>query len=187
MPGLEPDYWQMPRPPDRQEIIFGAIATGESNDQVSFRDPQLSPDGTTLAHWNWEPSNTADGGAKCGTRLHLRDLASGAELPLRFDPTEGGLMLKFSPDGTKVVFEGTTDGGVTQLMVYAPLDGGGPSVQIGPSYGNASRYGFDFSPDGTNAILSMNGKTRLIDIATDATIELMDSPDGPPSWQRLAR
>ena len=115
----------------------------------------------------------------------VRHLTSGAELPLQFDPTQGGLLPKISPDGRKIVFEGTTDGGATHHLVYAPLDGSGPSVQIGPSYPNANRYGFDFSPDGADVILSLNGKTSLIDVTTDAATEMPDIP-ASPGWQRLA-
>ncbi len=123
---------------------------------------------------------------RCGTCLHLRDLSSGDELPLRFDPTEGGLKLKFSADGTHVVFEGTTDGRASQHLVYAPLDGSGPSVQIGPSYGNANRQGFDFSPDGTKVILTLSSGSTIIDLATGATTPVPHVRT-TPYWQRLAR
>jgi dipeptidyl aminopeptidase/acylaminoacyl peptidase len=213
--GIDPNFWQMPRPPDGREIIFtantapgnpeqglyaiqpdgtglrtiGALATAESYgkppapDRISFQTLALDPDGTTILYENWEPRDAA--ATASGDFLHLRDLDSGADLPLLFDPTDGGLMPHYSPDGSKVVFEGTTDGGNTQHLVYAPVDGSGPSVQIGPSYSYQDRLGNDFSPDGKQVVLSMNLYTLLIDAATDETIKIRDIQT-TPYWQRLA-
>jgi len=213
--GLDPNYFQMPRPPDGQEIIFtanlkpgdpnqglyaikpdgsglrtiGALATAESYgkppapDRISFQTLALTPDGTTIAYNNWEPKDAT--ATTSGDFLHLRDLDTGAELPLRFDPTDGGLMPHYSPDGTSIVFEGTTDGGATQHLVYAPVDGSGPSIQIGPTYSYQNRLGNDFSPDGKQVLLSVIGYTLAIDVATGEATKLTDITT-TPFWQRLA-
>ena len=112
--GIEPQWWQVPRPPDGDEVIFTGSMNGDRPRRASmpcirtapdcdpsvrcprprhstvslrhggsFQDPSLSADGSTLAYWSWEPR---DGTGSSDAFLHLRDVTSGEELPVLFDP-----------------------------------------------------------------------------------------------------
>jgi dipeptidyl aminopeptidase/acylaminoacyl peptidase len=214
--GLEPAWWQMPRPTDGQEIIFtgqttpggsekglyaihpdgtglrtiGAVSTTESygkpsvQDRISFQDPSLSPDGSTIAYWSWEPKDAK--ATSSDAYLHLRDLTSGDELPLPFAPADHmGVLPHFSPDGTMIVYEGGPPGSGLSQLVYAPVDGSRPSRFIGPEFYYQNRTGFDFSPDGKQVVLSLVGKNEVIDVATGEATELPGIKT-QVGWQRLA-
>ena len=200
---LDPEGWVTPRPPDGQELIFTAHPVAGSNDmglygigsdgkglrligdlrKGSFQGPPvISPDGKTMAYWDWEQP---DGSSSQDNYIHMRDLTSGAELPVLFTMADhGGLMPRFSPDGTMVVFERRPPGETNQQLFYGPVDGSKPSVPIGPSYYYTTRDGYDFSPDGTKVYLS-KGSTSIIDVDSGLTTELKGVAD-EPGWQRLA-
>ena len=199
---IEPAGWVMPRPPDGEELIFtgrpnpglkdlglfairpgstGPRTIGEpsttTDPDLSFQNPVLSPDGKTIAFWNWEPGPN---GEPPDGHLHLRDLDTGAELPVPFAPDHLGNGPRYSPDGKMVIYESALPG-----LTYAPTDGSLPARSIGPAYSYLNRQGFDFSPDGTKVILSLIGRNTLIDIATGKFAGLADIPT-TPVWQRLA-
>jgi hypothetical protein len=208
--GLSALYWQMPRPRDGREIIFpaltargssdvglyaiapdgtglrtiGAIATGESNDQQSFQASALSPDGTTIAYWNWERK---EGTASPDDYLHIRDLTTGAEVPVAYSSPNGGWgkAATLSPDGSMVVFESSLYQGAKRQLYYGPVDGSAPSGPMGPSFSDQDLMGFSLSPDGTQLLLGLTDTVSVIDLATGATRVLPGMPT-MPSWQRVA-
>ena len=190
--GSSRTYWQMPRPPDGQEIIFtakttpdgpekglyaikpdgtglrtiGAVSTTESYgaasgaDRISFQDPALSPDGTTIAYWSWEPKDANATSSDDIPASPGPDHWRGAAAPVRPRATTRGCCLHFSPDGTMVVYEGGPPGSGNSQLVYAPVDGSQPSRSIGPEFYYQNRTGFDFSPDGNQVILSLDRQER---------------------------
>jgi len=202
------DWWVYPRPPEGQELVFrgrpdaeswdralytvrldgsglgmiGAAVT-DSEERASFLDPSFSPDGSTIVYWNWE---LAPDGADDLTYIHLRDLTTGEEIPVPFDPT--GRAPQFSPDGASILFErgSDTDDNSGQLYVV-PADGSGPATPVGPTFSEVDEYWYGFSPDGTAIYLGQAGNSKLIDLATGAITELTAS-GGPEAggWQRLA-
>lgn len=209
---ISPDWWVWPRPPEGRELVFrgrpevgsedvamyaigpdgsglrtiGDPGTDVPDGPASFLDPSMSPDGSTLVYWNWEPAPWPP--HEMGGFLHLRNLGTGEELPVPFGAgsgKDGGRPL-FSPDGKSIVFERGTDDGQGQLYIR-PLDGSRPTESVGPSYPLDDSHNFGFSPDGTEVFLQQAGKTTLIDVATGAMTELGGS-GGPEAggWQRLA-
>jgi hypothetical protein len=165
---------------------IGAVSTGESGDdagtrpnpqRISFQDPVLSPDGSTIAYWSWEPGA---GGESPDAHLHLRDLTSGEELPLPFAAGNDGSGPHYSPDGTMMVYEGPLPG-----LTYVPVDGSLPGRSIGPEFSYLDRQGFDFSPDGQQVLLYLTGRTIAIDVDSGEWTNLTDIKT-VPSWQRLA-
>ena len=209
--GIQPTYWVEPRPPDGAEIIFtgnpaagstdvalygikpdgtgvrviGAILATEAGDHDSIRSPALSPDGTTIAFWNFE---RAPGDTDPQMYLHLRDLTTGADLPIPFtgSSTAIGIDPQFSPDGKTMAFTRPVSAGSQQWQVYdAPLDGSHPEAPIGLDHPQDDNGGFYFSPDGTQVILSAWGSTWSIDVASGTATALSGIPV-VPGWQRLA-
>lgn len=208
--GLSAQYWEMPRPRDGREIIFpawtargssdvglyaiapdgsglrtvGAIATGESNDQQSFQASALSPDGTTIAYWNWERKA---GTASPDDYLHMRDLTSGADIPVAYGSPNGGWgkLATISPDGSMVVFQSSLYQAAKRQLYYGPVDGSTPSVPVGPSFLDQDLMGFSISPDGTTLVLGLTDQVSVIDLATGASRVLPGMPT-MPSWQRAA-
>ncbi|MET0771529.1 MAG: hypothetical protein ABWZ82_00470 [Candidatus Limnocylindrales bacterium] len=195
----------MPRPPDGQEIIFratseagtyGLFAIGSDGTglraigepakttpaDLSFQDPVLSPDGTTIAYWNWEPKEA--GATSSDNYLHVRDVTTGDDVPIQFAEDRFGLLAHYSPDGTMVVYE--TNAGAGQRLRFGSVDGSVPGRLIGPEYSYLVRHGFDFSPDGTKVVLFLASKSVLIDLVTDEWTDL-DIASDFVSWQRLAK
>lgn len=205
---ISPDWWVWPRPPEGRELVFrgrpevgsedvamyaigpdgsglrtiGDPGTDVPDGPASFLDPSMSPDGSTIVYWNWEPAPRPRG--EMGAFLHLRDLDTGEELPVPFG-TDGGRPV-FSPDGKSVLFEREIDDGQGQLFIGA-LDPSGTTESVGPGYALQEDHRFGFSPDGTHILLGQTGKTTLVDIATGTTTELAGY-HGPEAggWQRLA-
>jgi hypothetical protein len=215
--GVEPQYWQEPRPNSDDIIFMGHAVAGEPerglyavrpdgtglrtigattgdvpHADTSFQDNDLSPDGTTIAYWSWEPRGGV-AGAPSNAFIHLRDLDTGEELPVLFDELgtdhpkgdDYGLIPRFSPDGTMIVFDGCDRAGDRSGLCYGPVDGSTPARPIGPPYSYQLRTGFEFSPDGTKVMLFLSTKAVLIDLATDTWTDLAISGDFV-SWQRLA-
>jgi hypothetical protein len=170
-------------PTDSADEADAASAT------FSLQHPQLSPDGGTVSYWSWEP--TAGGYGPSEPRLHLRELDSGAEVPVPAEiSTSGyGLLPHFSPDGDNYLYEGAVGSGAADWnqLWYGPVDGITAASPNGPAYQWALRSKFDFSPDGTKVLLAQGppGVSVLIDLATGESTPI-DGVDGPWSWQRLA-
>jgi Tol biopolymer transport system component len=202
------DWGFMPRPPDGREIIFvgrqedgsdelalygigvdgtglrsiGAPAPGH-DEEWSFLDPSISPDGSTILYWNNKPTGAASPVAD--QQLHMRDLETGEELPVPFD--RDGFHPQFSPDGSMVLYVGWWDDGSGDQLFIVPVDGSQPRRPIGPKFMDENGQDFGFSPDGTMVFLDRTGETTLIDVASGATTELTGG-GGPEAsgWQRLA-
>jgi hypothetical protein len=212
--GVEPSDRAYPRPPDGEEVVFvgypvpgepavglyaigidgtglrtiGEVSTSESPGtdsyplQWSFLSLSLSPDGKTLAYWNWEQKD--DLGLP-DNYLHLRDLDSGAELPILFGPQDGaGNVPRFSPDGRTIFFERSV--GSESELFSGPIDGG-PSVAVGPTYDHLDRRGWDLSPDGTKVLISLQAPsaTSIVDLETGKISQVQDV-GAAFGWQRVA-
>jgi outer membrane protein assembly factor BamB/Tol biopolymer transport system component len=193
------------RPPDGREVIFsghpeagskaiglyaigldgtGLRAIGQRQADASFQQLALSPDGSLVAYWNWEPNDAGvDGGY-----LHVRDLATGIERPVSLDLLWPGVGFapRFSPDGSTLLFESGPHAATGNgQLVIAPIDGHVPARPIGDTY-QADVQNADFSPDGRLVLQERDpGGVWLIDIATGVATHLGEE-FVYPSWQRLA-
>jgi Tol biopolymer transport system component len=147
-----------------------------------YMDPVISPDGGSVAYWNWEPASEI---MATGGRLHVLNLASGREHAVVVDKyATDEIRPKFSPDGSLLLFE--RQGYPTQLMV-APANGRSPGRLIGPTFSYSDAKDFDWSPDGSTIVLTLEDhRTSLIDVATGTSSETADQILENPSWQRLA-
>jgi Tol biopolymer transport system component len=201
------DWPVIPRPPDGRELIFvgrpadgsdelalygvgvdgtglrmiGAPAPGH-DDEWSFLDGSISPDGSTILYWNNKPTGAASPVAD--QQLHMRDLDTGEELPVPFD--RDGTHPQFSPDGSMVLYAGWWDDGSGDQLFIVPADGSAPRRPIGPAFLSDNGQAAGFSPDGTKAFLDQTGRTTLIDLATGETTELTGNGPEAAGWQRLA-
>lgn len=197
-------YWL---PPDGNELIFTARETpvdaerglyaikrdGTGLRQVGpvvadgYFDVAMAPDGKTMAYTNIDADESENG---IGWHIHLRDLVSGEDRRVTFDPKPTGEIDEhspvFSPDGTQVLLW-TESGDLARLMV-APSDGSANARGLGPMFANNGQIGYGFSPDGRTALLSVGSSaTWLIDIASGRD-RMTDKPiPNVVSWQRVAR
>jgi len=180
---------------------IGEVSTTENQEgdardpsawRISFQNPAISPDGSTVGFWNWEPR---DGTGPSDAYMHMRDVDTGEELSIEFDPLgadhpkgdDYGLLIQFSPDGQYVVFEGCSAGGDSWLC-HGTLDGSRATTPIGPAYDYTERKGFTISPDGRKVLLALTHGSRIIDVDSgQATpVGILSSDEAAPAWQRLA-
>ena len=192
------------RPPDGQEIVFsghpkvgspefglyaigidgtGLRTIGDIAPGGAFGDLTFSPDGTTVAYWNWEPGIHGD------SNLYQRDLTTGATTALSLDPVWPwvGLLPRYTPDGASLVFETGPHSSGADLngqLAIAPLDGSVPAMTLGPAYPGDDRESYDISPDGTTLLFDLKGATWFIDLATGAATRSTEYLPDQPSWQR---
>jgi hypothetical protein len=159
-------------------------------DEGVYMQPSISADGARLTYSNFEP-NIADG--RTDGWSHVLDLATGEDHQVRFGDQDAEIQAQFSPDGSRVLFERQRilpgDDWNRQIVVGAS-DGkaGGALVEIGPSFGHDDGvgYGFAFSPDGEQVVLTIGPTTRIYD-ATDGTPVGEPMTMGElPSYQRTA-
>ena len=155
-----------------------------------YGSPSLSADGALLTYSNWEP-NVSDGLVDGWS--HVLDIATGGDHQVRLSDQDAEVNGQFSPDGSRIVFERQRimpDGDWDRQIVVGPADGdaGREIVTIGPPFGNDEglEYGFAFSPDGQQVVLTIGPTTQLYD-ATDGT-RIGDplSIAGLPTYQRTA-
>jgi hypothetical protein len=198
--GVSPFGWVAWRPSDGHELLFtahprvgssevGVYAVSPDGGPVRvvapptaaavegnpvYVDPELSPDGKTLAFWTWGPDES---GAVSGWG-HLRDIDSGEE---RISHVYGGKAQRFTPDGKFVIGEGD------HQLVVEPIDGG-PARPIGPKWTDNEAFDFVVSPDGTKIYLTIGtpSVTWLIDFVTGQATAMPDGIIGLPSPQRVA-
>lgn len=186
LPGLDVDnsvYWV---PPDADTLVFTArphagqdgpvaIYTIRSDGTgLSRRTPDrtgpwyngldVSPDGRTVAYWNWEDDASPDGK---GSHVHYLDLPSDAVRKVAFDPgADGETDLRFSPDGTHVVLQ--REASDAQLLITT-VDGSGPGLRVGPHFSVDAEPLYGFSPDGTTVYLAFaDSRPQYIDVASGA-------------------
>lgn len=160
---------------------IGSVASSESDQQISFNEPQLSPDGSLLAYWNWEPS---DAGVLDGY-LHVRDLDSGVDHRVQVrSRLEAEINPVFSSDGLTLAVEAQSESAELSELVVAPVDGSTPGIAVGPHFSYKDERAYAFSPDGTRIVLVINGVTSLVEIATGVTTAMPGIPS-LPTWQRL--
>ena len=69
------------------------------------------------------------------------------------------------------------------------MDGGSPARAIGPKYNGQHSAGYDFSPDGTQVLLTTETslQTYLIDVTTGVGTQTTWGTTDFPGWQRLPR
>jgi dipeptidyl aminopeptidase/acylaminoacyl peptidase len=208
--GVQPHHgWAAWRPTDGAELVFighpvaaspdiglygiapdgtglrtiGEVSTTESDTQISFQAPVLSPDGSLIAYSNWEES---DEGVLDGY-LHVRDLVTGVDRRVRARPwLEAEIRPQFSPDGNLLLLEAQNMAVNEAQLVVAPVDGSSPGVAIGQTFTWGAPLGFAFSPDGRQVILTLADGTSIIDVASGQTVVKLASIPSFPTWQRLA-
>jgi Tol biopolymer transport system component len=204
--GLQVDndvYWM---PPDGGSLVFTARPTPGPDGPVaiftihpdgtglsrltkirpefaSFNGLNVSPDGRTIAYWNYEPDGSPDG---MGSRTHLLDVATGADQVMKFDQTaEGETDLVFSPDGRHIVIQ--REAGQYSQMLIATLDGSERSRRVGPVFAVDVNPGYGFSPDGKRMFMAFeNQKPIYIDVATGTSTTGPETVEGFAGYQRLA-
>jgi Tol biopolymer transport system component len=163
------------------------VATDQSSPSgpaslISYQEPQVSPDGSTLAYWSWETI----GGVTDGF-THLRDIDTGEDRIFRFELAEdpqsiGSSTPRLSPDGKHIVVQQ----GVETRLAIGAIDGSVPQRAIGPTFSFQTEHAFDFSPDGTKVVLTVGSTTYLIDASTGEFAETAAKIPRFPTWQRQA-
>src|SRR5262245_37895974 len=174
VPGLDVDNDVLWLPPDGNELIFtarpkssdpsGAGLYGIRPDGTGFREIlpasagtssyfglEIAHDGRRLAYWQVE----ADEAGEMGARVHVVDLATGADERMMFDAGnahEAGL--HFSPDGTTGAMA-ASDGTATFIQLV-DLAGSAPPRRVGPSFAGDALEALAFSPDGKQALFVVN-------------------------------
>lgn len=155
-----------------------------------YQDPSISADGARLTYSNFEPS-VVDG--RTDGWSHVLDIASGADRQVRLGAADAEIQAQFSPDGSHVLFESQRilpNGDWDRQIVVGPSagDSAGALVDIGPPFGHPEglEYGFAFSPDGKQVVLTIGPTTQIYD-ATDGTPVGEPLPvAGLPTYQRIA-
>jgi Tol biopolymer transport system component len=208
--GIDPGHWVTARPPDGSELIFWGHASGTGAGQVYaigadgsglrqvgslpyqdnvFMDPDVSPDGTTVAYWDAEATRdprTADGFPDAS--LHLLDLDTGIDREVQLDESSRAEKKPaWSPDGASLAFYSVE----RNQVVIAPVDGSGPATPIGRVFSSPDGLWFGFSPDGRVLMESVSGagptgsgETTFYDVATGEVISTLATD--VVDWQRLA-
>ena len=152
------------------------------DEQASYLDVNVSSDGRTVSYWNYERDETGHE----ASRIHLRDIASGQDKVVKFDPSsDGETGLQFSPDGRHVVLQREA-ASKAQLMIAA-LDGSNPNLLVGPHFSVDEDAAYGFSPDGTKLLLLFNGhKPAYFDVATGTETTGPETMQNWGGYQRLA-
>ena len=193
-------------PPQGDELIFTAREAPDNKDSGLYAvrqdgtglrlvapiatehyfDLALAPDGRRIAYSNVESDASGNG---IGWHIHLRDLATGADRQVTFDPRADGEVDEhgpvFSPDGTQLLL--WTQTGDTGRLAVAASDGSSHSRDLGPPFLWDGDYSYAFAPDGETAILNIGtGTTWLIDLASGDGKRLEQPISNFATWQRLA-
>jgi Tol biopolymer transport system component len=191
-------------PPSGQEIVFRGTSTmsglfavrpdgtglraltptdGDLED--GYQRPTPSPDGRFVAYTRWEDPEPYEG--QFGFRIHLIELATGVDREVTFgSPSHSEGFPVFSPDSSRIVFQSFAAKGWHYMV--APVDGSRPPISVGPTATFDQGMGADFSPDGKEVLVNVDGKeTRLANASTGGDGDLLDwAGGGVNNWQRLA-
>ena len=138
----------------------------------------LSPDGTRVAYALKETDHG---------ELHVVDVDSGNDVTIAFDGTPADLGPRWSPDGTRLLFD-RSDGAGTYRLAVGSVDGG-PVVEIGLEQPvNTGGSQAEFSPDGTKVLAFYNadGSSWILDPVDGSEFRLGDEIASPLTWQGAA-
>lgn len=157
------------------------ITTVDGNPDTDYLSPQPSPDGRLVAYTDWDEAVQRN-------RIHVIDLATGADRLFTTDSRLNDGWATFSPDSNLLLFI-EYSGNRSQIMVR-PVDGSSQPVGFGPTYAQSDggTSGL-FSPDGTKVVVNDWGtkETRIIDTAVGGNGTVLPWGSGNlVGWQRLA-
>jgi hypothetical protein len=190
--GDELIFTARPAPDDKDYGVYAVKRDGSGFRLVApiatehYFDLAVAPDGKRIAYSNIEADQSGNG---VGWHIHLRDLETGADRQVTFDPRTNGEVDEhepaFSPDGRELLLW-TQDGDTGQLAI-APSDGSGPARPLGPPFLWGDYYDYSFAPDGRTAILMIGaGTTWMFDLPSGHGTRLQEPIRNFSSWQRLA-
>ncbi len=92
----------------------------------------------------------------------------------------------FRPTEATIVVEAQSETEELAQLVVAPVDGSRPGVVIGPDYSYTQDTTFDVSPDGNSIVLTVDGVTSIVDVASGQVVRTLEDVTSFPTWQRLA-
>ena len=134
--------------------------------------PTLSPDGTKVAYSILETDQR---------EIHVVDVETGVDRRVAFDGAVAEVRPRWSPDGTKLVFERSGADGF-QLMIGSA--DGGPVTAIGPTRPDKTGGAeVRFSPDGTRILAFYNADKTVVAARSDrrsghqAGVRRRDAPE----------
>ncbi|HEX5496766.1 MAG TPA: hypothetical protein VFX70_19565 [Mycobacteriales bacterium] len=139
----------------------------------------VSPDGAQVAYArDIDPCvPEPEGGCKNLRDLLVADRDGTGEHAVYHDPLEDVQSIRWSPDGSSLVFN--VDGGPgDRAVIVVGLDGTVRTTVL-------SAFGADFSPDGTRLAYSADGNIRVMDLASDVTTAITNDGTAsplPPDW-----
>ncbi len=158
--------------------IYALPATGGQarqltwNDAIIETDPQVSPDGNTLAYF------TRTGR---GTKIYLKDLRRSSSWPTLLVPDDGTERFPaWSPDGRFILF--TRSG---ELYIIS-AEGGDARRLVDSRFGNVGSPAW--SPDGTRVAVTSSGsgftQIGVVDVRTGEVTPITNAPreHTSPSW-----
>jgi Tol biopolymer transport system component/DNA-binding winged helix-turn-helix (wHTH) protein len=158
--------WWSDHPSDHRpwKVVRLTADTGISD------DPALSPDGRLLAYSSdAEARNERDLSAG-GTDLYVKQVAGGSPIRLTFDGA-GNTMPDFSPDGSRIVFRSSREGGGIFEM---------------PALGGEARFivkeGFNprFSPDGSQIAYWVGAQSVAATVPGNGAVWIVPLAGGRP-------
>ena len=185
--------------PQVAERMIGIFAIGQDGVGVrsvapplpndgNYNHPSISADGARLTYWNFEPS-VLDG--RTDGWSHVLDLATGEDRQVRFGNADADIQGQFSPDGSRFLFESQRilpDEDFDRQVVMSASDGvaGGPLVEIGPPIeSDGVAYGFGFSPDGQQVVLTIGPTTQIYSAIDGTPVGDPMTIGALPSYQRI--
>ncbi len=126
-------------------------------------DPEIAPDGKSIAYVRRSNDVMSD---RARAAIWLIDVASGKQMPLVTGPGSHG-QPRWSPDGRKLAYISSSDGGGAQLFVRWMANGVTARITGLPQ----TPHGIAWSPDGTRIAYSM--------LVPDAPMKLGTAPAKP--------